>query len=177
MPARRTCQRWQARQRPLRSATLKGGCHAAECSPLLTSAAVSGSAAAAHPAESVKQAAKFVGAAAGAAIGAAITLQLKAKRQSAAIIELANTLVSLGDPTALTREQVGGRLGGPNRGHAAACALTGQATALAWPSTGGEHEHGLELSCRPAACRQASHEAIHGGLCRCVPWRRAGGCH
>lgn len=62
---------------------------------------------AAHPAESLKQAAKFAGAAAGAAIGAAITVQLKAKRQSAAIIELANTLVSLGDPTALTREQVG----------------------------------------------------------------------
>lgn len=52
--------------------------------------------------------------AAGAALGAFLTAQLKAKRQSAAIIELSNLLVEMGDPTALTREQVCG--GSSSRG-------------------------------------------------------------
>lgn len=42
----------------------------------------------------------------GAAVGGYATLKLKEIRQSAAIIELCNFLVSLGDPTALTRDQV-----------------------------------------------------------------------
>ena len=48
-----------------------------------------------------------MGAAVGAAVGGFIALKLTAKRQSAAIIELANLLVALPDPTLLTREQVG----------------------------------------------------------------------
>ncbi|PSC73353.1 chloroplastic isoform X2 [Micractinium conductrix] len=56
--------------------------------------------------EGVKQAAKYGGAVVGAALGAFLTTQLKAKRESAAIIELANLLVSLSDPTSLQREQV-----------------------------------------------------------------------
>ncbi|EFN52285.1 hypothetical protein CHLNCDRAFT_139027 [Chlorella variabilis] len=56
--------------------------------------------------EGVRQAARVVAGAAGAALGAFLTAQLKAKRQSAAIIELSNLLVEMGDPTALTREQV-----------------------------------------------------------------------
>lgn len=42
----------------------------------------------------------------GAAIGGYATLKLKEIRQTAAIIELSNILVALGDPTLLTREQV-----------------------------------------------------------------------
>jgi hypothetical protein len=57
-------------------------------------------------AEGARQAAKLAAAAAGVAVGTFLTFKLKATRQSAAIIELANLLVSLGDPTALTREQV-----------------------------------------------------------------------
>ncbi len=57
-------------------------------------------------AESLKTAGKAVGGLVGAALGAVLTLKLKEKRQSAAIIELANTLVALGDPTALTRDTV-----------------------------------------------------------------------
>ncbi|KAL4860244.1 hypothetical protein ACK3TF_000429 [Chlorella vulgaris] len=56
--------------------------------------------------EGTRQAAKLAAAAAGVAVGTFLTFKLKATRQSAAIIELANLLVSLGDPTALTREQV-----------------------------------------------------------------------
>lgn len=57
-------------------------------------------------AEGLKQAAKLGAAAAGAALGAFLTKQLSAKRQSAAIIELSNILVQLGNPTLLTRDQV-----------------------------------------------------------------------
>lgn len=58
------------------------------------------------PADALKTAAKAVCTAAGAALGGYVTLQLKSKRQSAAIIELANLLVGLGDPTLLTHDQV-----------------------------------------------------------------------
>jgi len=44
----------------------------------------------------------------GGTIGALISKQLLDKRQSAAIIELSNLLVAMGDPTQLTREQVEG---------------------------------------------------------------------
>ena len=56
--------------------------------------------------ESLKTAGKAVGALVGAAIGGYVTLKLKEIRQTAAVIELSNVLVALGDPTALTREQV-----------------------------------------------------------------------
>lgn len=56
----------------------------------------------------MRQAARVGAAAAGAALGAVLTKQLAAKRQSAAIIELSNLLVGLGDPTALTRDMVAG---------------------------------------------------------------------
>jgi hypothetical protein len=39
-------------------------------------------------------------------LGAVLARQLAAKRAAAAIVELANLLVSLGDPTQLTRDQV-----------------------------------------------------------------------
>lgn len=45
-------------------------------------------------------------AAAGAALGGLVALKLKERRSSAAMIELANLLVSLEDPSTLTREQV-----------------------------------------------------------------------
>jgi hypothetical protein len=57
-------------------------------------------------AESARQAARYAAGAAGAALGAFLTVQLRSKRQSAAIIELSNLLVSM-DPTQLTRAQVG----------------------------------------------------------------------
>ena len=57
-------------------------------------------------AEGMRQVAKFAAGAAGAALGVAVGQSLKAKRQSAAIIELANLLVALGDPSQLTREHV-----------------------------------------------------------------------
>ena len=59
-------------------------------------------------AEGLKQAAKYGAAAVGAGLGAYLTTLLKAKRQSAAIIELANLLVAMPNPAALTREQVRG---------------------------------------------------------------------
>ena len=61
-------------------------------------------------AEGLRQAAKYGAAAAGAALGAYLTTLIKAKRQSAAIIELANLLVAMPNPAALTREQVRGVL-------------------------------------------------------------------
>ena len=54
----------------------------------------------------MKTVGKVVGAAIGAAIGGYVTLKLKEIRQSAAIVELANVLVDLNDPTALTRDHV-----------------------------------------------------------------------
>lgn len=57
-------------------------------------------------AESFKTAGKAVAGLVGAAVGGFITLKLQEKRQSAAIIELSNLLVEMGDPTKLTREQV-----------------------------------------------------------------------
>ncbi|KAL4522238.1 hypothetical protein Ndes2437B_g07974 [Nannochloris sp. 'desiccata'] len=56
--------------------------------------------------ESLRTAGKTVGALVGAAVGGYVTLKFKEIRQSAAIIELINILVAMGDPTALTREQV-----------------------------------------------------------------------
>ena len=60
-----------------------------------------------HPAEGLRAAAKYVAAAAGAALGAWAAVQLRDRRQAGAIVELANLLVSLGDPTLLTRDMVG----------------------------------------------------------------------
>ena len=57
-------------------------------------------------AESFKKAIKIIGAAIGAAAGLAISKFLSEKRRAAAGIELSNFLVGLGDPTALTRENV-----------------------------------------------------------------------
>lgn len=62
----------------------------------------------ASPAEGLKQAAKYASAAVGAALGAFATKHLASVRQSAAIIELSNLLVGLGDPTKLTRDMVAG---------------------------------------------------------------------
>lgn len=64
-------------------------------------------------AESARQVAKYAAGAAGAALGAVLAKQLAAKRAAAAIVELANLLVSLGDPTQLTREQVRLLVGDP----------------------------------------------------------------
>lgn len=49
---------------------------------------------------------RSIGGVIGAILGGFVTMKLKEIRQSAAIIELSNLLVDLGDPTALTREQV-----------------------------------------------------------------------
>ena len=50
--------------------------------------------------------AKALGGLLGAAAGAYVSVQLKAKREAAAIVELTNLLVSLGNPSLLTRDQV-----------------------------------------------------------------------
>lgn len=56
--------------------------------------------------ESLRTLGRAVGGILGAVVGGFLTLKLKEIRQSAAIIELSNFLVELGDPTVLTREQV-----------------------------------------------------------------------
>ena len=56
--------------------------------------------------ESMKNIGKAVGGLMGAAVGGFITLKLKEKRESAAIIELCNVLVEMNDPSLLTREMV-----------------------------------------------------------------------
>ena len=66
------------------------------------------SAVAAVAPEGVKSFGKVFGGMIGAAVGGFVALQLKQKRESAAIIELSNILVEMGDPTALTREVVAG---------------------------------------------------------------------
>lgn len=67
---------------------------------------------AAAAAASMRPVGQYAGGVAGAALGALLTKKLLEKRQSAAIIELSNLLVQMGDPTQLTREQVRRRGGG-----------------------------------------------------------------
>ena len=66
------------------------------------------SAVAAVAPEGVKSFGKVFGGMIGAAVGGFVAMQLKQKRESAAIIELSNILVEMGDPTGLTREIVAG---------------------------------------------------------------------
>lgn len=56
--------------------------------------------------ESMKSLGKVVGGLVGAALGGYVAVQMKGKRESAAIIELSNVLVEMQDPTLLTREMV-----------------------------------------------------------------------
>lgn len=56
--------------------------------------------------ESMKSLGKIVGGLVGAALGGYVAVQMKGKRESAAIIELSNVLVEMQDPTLLTREMV-----------------------------------------------------------------------
>lgn len=56
--------------------------------------------------ESMKSLGKIVGGLVGAALGGYVAVQMKGRRESAAIIELSNVLVEMQDPTLLTREMV-----------------------------------------------------------------------
>lgn len=56
--------------------------------------------------ESMKSLGKVVGGLVGAALGGYVAVELKGKRESAAIIELSNVLVEMQDPTLLNREMV-----------------------------------------------------------------------
>lgn len=56
--------------------------------------------------ESMKSLGKLAGGLVGAALGGYVAIQLKAKRETAAIIELSNVLVEMQDPALLTREMV-----------------------------------------------------------------------
>ena len=58
--------------------------------------------------EGARSVSRVVGGMLGAALGGFVAMQLKQKRESAAIIELSNVLVEMGDPTMLTSDVVAG---------------------------------------------------------------------